>query len=111
MGDLTALYSIADIVFIGGSLVKKGGHNPIEPALFAKPILFGNRMENFREVRDIFIRQQAALEVDSAQHLEYEMRRLLASPAERKALGERAGRLLDENRGATERTMARISAC
>ncbi|MDD5019191.1 MAG: 3-deoxy-D-manno-octulosonic acid transferase [Candidatus Omnitrophica bacterium] len=109
MGDLTALYELADVVFVGGSLVKKGGHNPIEPAVFGKPILFGNCMDNFREIRDIFIRQEAAIEVTGAQNLEYELRRLLASPAERKAFGERARGLLEQNRGATKRTVSKIA--
>jgi len=109
MGDLTALYELADVVFVGGSLVNKGGHNPIEPAVFGKPVLFGKHMDNFREIRDIFIRQGAALEVGTVQDLEYELRRLLASPAERKTLGEKARELLSQNRGATERTVSEIA--
>jgi len=109
MGDLTALYELADVVFVGGSLVTKGGHNPIEPAVFGKPVLFGSHMDNFREIRDTFIRQGAAIEVETAPSLEYELRRLLASPAERKALGEKARELLNQNRGATERTVLEIA--
>ncbi|MFA5038247.1 MAG: 3-deoxy-D-manno-octulosonic acid transferase [Candidatus Omnitrophota bacterium] len=109
MGDLSAVYSLADVVFIGGSLVKKGGHNPIEPAVFGKPVLFGPFMDNFREIRDIFIKEKAAIEVEHSQGLEYEMRRLLASPAERKALGERGRQILSGHRGATERTISEIA--
>ncbi len=109
MGDLMALYELADVVFVGGSLVKKGGHNPIEPAVFGKPVLFGRHMDNFREIRDTFIRQGAAIEVEAAAPLEYELRRLLASPAERKALGDKARELLNQSRGATERTVLEIS--
>lgn len=108
MGDLSALYSLADLVFVGGSLVSTGGHNPIEPALFGKPILFGDHMDNFREIRDIFIREKAALEVQDSQSLEYELRRLLASPSERGILGENARGLLDKNRGAAQRTLKEI---
>lgn len=108
MGDLNALYRVSDIAFVGGSLVPKGGHNPIEPALFGKPILFGKYMDNFREIRDIFIRQEAAIEVDTFQRLEYEVRRLLASPAQRQALGERAGALIDQNRGAAMKTFSAV---
>jgi|GEM_PF-5377585 len=66
-------------------------------------------MDNFREIRDTFIRQGAAIEVETAPSLEYELRRLLASPAERKALGEKARELLNQNRGATERTVLEIA--
>lgn len=108
MGDLSALYRLADMVFIGGSLVKKGGHNPIEPAVFGKPVLFGPFMDNFREIRDIFLREKAALEVQDLQSLEYEMRRLLASPSERARLGGLGKKLLSIHRGAAERTMTEI---
>ena len=108
IGDLNALYRLCDIAFVGGSLVKKGGHNPIEPALFGKPIIFGKHMDNFREIRDIFIGERAALEVDSPQALEYELRRLLGDPHERKALGDRAKALLDKNKGAAGRAFAEI---
>jgi 3-deoxy-D-manno-octulosonic-acid transferase len=108
IGDLSALYGISDIAFIGGSLVRHGGHNPIEPAVFGKPVLFGNHMDNFREIRNIFLKEGAAVQVDSAQSLDYALRKLLASPHERKQLGERAKGLLDKNRGAAERTFAEI---
>jgi len=108
IGDLNSLYKLCDIAFVGGSLVNKGGHNPIEPALFSKPIIFGKYMGNFKEIRDIFISEKAALEVDSAAGLEYELRRLLADEAERKALGQSARGLLDKNKGAALRTFAEI---
>ena len=108
IGDLNSLYGFCDVAFVGGSLVEKGGHNLIEPALFGKPIFFGRHMENFKEIRDIFVRQRAAIEINSAQELEYELRRLLGDPQERKALGERARNLLESNRGAAQRTFSEI---
>ena len=108
IGDLNSLYGFCDVAFVGGSLVEKGGHNLIEPALFGKPIFFGRHMENFKEIRDIFIRHRAAIEINSAQELEYELRRLLGDPQERKALGERARNLLESNRGAAQRTFSEI---
>lgn len=110
IGDLNALYRLCDVAFIGGSLVKKGGHNPIEPALFGKAILFGRYMDNFREVRDIFIREEAAIEVDTPQNLEYELRRLLADTQQIKTLGDKARRLLERNRGAASRTFSAMEA-
>ena len=110
MGDLSALYQFCDVVFIGGSLVNKGGHNPIEPALFGKPIIFGRHMENFKEIRDIFLREKAAIEVSDSVHLEYELRKLLGDPNERKALGVRARLLLDKNRGAAQETLSYLKS-
>ena len=56
MGELLAIYHLADAVFVGGSLVPRGGHNIMEPALFEKPILFGPHMNNFREIASLFRR-------------------------------------------------------
>ncbi|HAJ57718.1 MAG TPA: 3-deoxy-D-manno-octulosonic acid transferase [Candidatus Omnitrophica bacterium] len=103
VGDLNAFYSLCDVAYVGGSLVPRGGHNPIEPALFGKAIVFGRYMDNFREIRDIFIKEKAAIQVESFQSLEYELRRLLASPADRRALGDNAKGLIDRNRGAASR--------
>jgi 3-deoxy-D-manno-octulosonic-acid transferase len=108
MGDLNAVYRLADIVFVGGSMVKKGGHNPIEPALFGKPILFGKFMFNFKEIRNCFLKERAAIEVDGPESLEVALRKLLASPAERKALGDAARGLIEKNRGAAGKTFTAL---
>jgi 3-deoxy-D-manno-octulosonic-acid transferase len=105
IGDLSAMYRLSAIAFVGGSLVARGGHNPIEPAVFARPILFGPHMENFREIRGAFMNEKAAIEVKDGAGLEYEMRNLLNSATHREAIGARARALLDKNRGAAERTM------
>jgi 3-deoxy-D-manno-octulosonic-acid transferase len=104
MGDLNAMYRLADIVYVGGSLVKKGGHNPIEPALFGKPILFGKFMFNFKEIRNCFLKEHAAIEVESPEALELELRKLLASPGDREKLGNAARGLIEKNRGAAGKT-------
>jgi 3-deoxy-D-manno-octulosonic-acid transferase len=106
IGDLTVTYRFADIVFVGGSLVKKGGHNPIEPAVYGKAVLFGPHMTNFREIRDRFVRDEAAVEVADAQGLEFAMRRFLSSKQERDSLGARARQLIEDNRGAAARTLS-----
>jgi 3-deoxy-D-manno-octulosonic-acid transferase len=106
MGDLGALYRLCGVAFVGGSLVDKGGHNPIEPALFGRPVIFGKHMENFKEIRDIFINEKAAIEVNDSLSLEYELRKLLADPNERKLLGDRAQLLLNKNRGAAQQTFS-----
>lgn len=108
MGDLNALYQLCDVAFVGGSLVAKGGHNPIEPALFAKAVIFGPHMENFKEIRDIFLKEDAAIQVEGTEGLEYELRRLFSDSSLRTELGRRARAILDKNRGAALRTFSYI---
>lgn len=110
VGELAYLYEIADIVFMGGSLVPTGGQNVIEPAFFGKPILFGPSMTNFREIADIFKNRQAAVQVHSPQDLEREIRRLLKDEAARSALGRNARKVLADNRGAVERNLDIINS-
>ncbi len=106
VGHLSGLYAIGTVVFIGGSLVPRGGHNPIEPARFRKPVIFGPHTFNFREIVDAFLAAGAAIRVEDARRLEEETARLLAEPAARKDLGERARRLISGGRGATARNVA-----
>ncbi|MFH1965533.1 MAG: 3-deoxy-D-manno-octulosonic acid transferase [Acidobacteriota bacterium] len=105
VGELAYLYEIADLVFMGGSLVPTGGQNVIEPAFFGKPILFGPSMTNFREIAEIFTSRKAAVQVQSLQELEIQVRKLLPDEAERLALGENARQVLENNRGAVERNL------
>ncbi|MBI4982578.1 MAG: 3-deoxy-D-manno-octulosonic acid transferase [Candidatus Omnitrophica bacterium] len=66
IGELLNYYAIADIVFVGGSLIKKGGHNILEPASLAKPIIFGQYMFNFRDTAKLFLKNSAAIQVNNA---------------------------------------------
>jgi 3-deoxy-D-manno-octulosonic-acid transferase len=106
VGELASTFRHATVVFVGGSLVPRGGHNILEPAAFANPIVFGPHMENFREIRDIFLEAQAALEVHSAAELAAAVDRLLSDPQSASELGARARLVVDQNRGATERVLA-----
>lgn len=105
IGELAYLYAIADVVFVGGSLVPTGGHNIIEAAYFSKPILFGPHMENFREVASYFLDSYAALQVDSAQELLPKLTGLLEDPAAQRWLGRNARKVIRDNKGALERTL------
>lgn len=105
VGELSSLFGIADIVFIGGSLVKRGGHNILEPAFFGKPILFGKYMFNFKEIANLFLQKKAAISVDSDRELKKAICGLLDSDKQREELGKRAKQVLEENRGATQRNM------
>src|SRR5215475_4186087 len=115
VGELAALYRFASAVFVGGSLVPKGGHNILEPALYAKPIIVGPHMENFREIAAGFLRRDALLQLRGAgaQALTAELRdalaRLLGDKDYAETLGSNARRAVDENRGATALTVEIIS--
>ena len=107
IGELASLYGLAQVVFVGGSLVAWGGHNLIEAAHFGKPILVGPHMQNFREMARTFLDGGAALQVRDSGDLARRMRELLGSGAVRRGLGRNARRILRDNRGAVDRT-ARI---
>jgi 3-deoxy-D-manno-octulosonic-acid transferase len=105
IGELFNYYSAADIVFIGGSLVKRGGHNVIEPASLKKPVVFGPYMFNFRQISSLFLAHQAALTCIDSQELADRIRELLTSSILSKELGEKAYNLIVNNRGATDRNI------
>jgi 3-deoxy-D-manno-octulosonic-acid transferase len=105
-GELRNFYSVADIIFVGKSLLEHGGQNPIEPAMFGKAVVVGPNMENFPAVMPVFLAANAILQVADASALETDIERLLADAAARQSLGDRAARVVAENRGAIERTVA-----
>ncbi len=105
VGQLVNYYAIADIVFMGGSLVKKGGHNILEPALFAKPILFGRQMFNFRDIADLFLQNHAAILVQCKEELFPKLRFLLDNPVLMSQLGKAAQELVLSNQGATQKNI------
>ena len=93
VGELAQLYGVADVVFVGGSLVPVGGHNMLEPALRGKPVLFGPHTHNFREAAAILLDSGGGQIVRDAGELADGLRTLLADPvlrAERGAAGRRA---------------------
>jgi 3-deoxy-D-manno-octulosonic-acid transferase len=104
VGELGKIYSLATVVFVGGSLAPVGGHNILEPALYGRPILFGPHMRNFQEIAELFLAGGGALSVRDAGDLGEKLLRLLHRPQEAEAMGEKARSLLGQHRGATERT-------
>lgn len=102
MGELASSYGVADVAVMGGSFYKTGGHNPLEPAFWAKPVVCGPHMENFPFIQDFYIGSGAIKTDDSG--LYEVIRELLRSPAKRKAMGERAKALYDEKTGAVAKT-------
>ncbi len=105
MGELRSIYSASDLVFIGGSLIKKGGQNPIEPAVASRPIIFGRWMFNFQDVANNFIENNAAILVDNEQELSLKIEFLLRHPEARKTLGLNAREVVRKNTGSAERTV------
>ena len=108
IGELSRIYRFGTVAFVGGSLVRSGGHNPIEPAAAGLPVCFGPHMSNFREIAATFLRADAAAEVRSPAALVEFAQRMLDDPSARRAYGERARRTVEENRGAAARTAERI---
>ncbi len=106
MGELMLLYGISDIAFVGGSLVKQGGHNPLEPLAFKIPVITGKHTFNFPEVFRMLLEVQGVLEVSStAGGLERAVEALLNSPEGRKCFGNAGYEVLIENRGALQRLL------
>ncbi len=108
IGELAQLYSIAGLVFVGGSLVPTGGHNILEPAAYGQPVLFGPYMNNFLHCAKLLKDAGAGIEVNGLTQLVSEAQRLLADEPLRTKLGEAAREVVKQNRGATQRTLAII---
>lgn len=108
VGELMQLYAVADLVFVGGSLVPVGGHNVLEAALLKKPVLFGPYMHNFKEIAKLLEACSGGLCVADGEALARQTARLLDEAGERLRMGERGHALLEENAGATGRTLAAI---
>jgi len=108
IGHLRDLYGAANVVFIGGSLAKKGGQNPIEAALWGKAVVFGPNMQNFREIADIFIKNTAAVQVKDASQLQEALEGLLKGVPHRRNVAENARNVIEKNSGALARTVDRL---
>ncbi len=103
IGELAALYALADIAFVGGSLVPRGGHNIIEPTQHGVATVVGNHTENFRDIVSLFASRDAVRIVGPAE-LPLVLLELLGNDEERKVLGKRAAETMRSQIGATVRT-------
>ncbi|MBR5346822.1 MAG: 3-deoxy-D-manno-octulosonic acid transferase, partial [Deltaproteobacteria bacterium] len=106
MGEMLRLYALADLVFVGGSLVSVGGHNVLEASLMHRAVLFGPHMHNFREIVRLLLEAGGGAQVQDEAELEEKAAALLSDASLRGQMGEHGFRLLMENQGATEKTMA-----
>lgn len=99
LGELRQFYAMADIAFIGGSLVPFGGHNPLEAAAAGKPAVWGPHMSNFRDMEEMLLEAGCAGKVDSSEQLFHTLRRWFKDPVMRACMGDRARGLMERNRG------------
>ena len=107
IGELASLYALANIAFVGGSLVPRGGHNILEPAQFAKPIVVGPFTENFRDIVGTF-RKADALQIAQPGAIADIFLTLFGSETEQSARGQRALAVFSAHPGATERTLSAL---
>jgi 3-deoxy-D-manno-octulosonic-acid transferase len=108
IGELASLYRLADAVFVGGSLVPGGGHNILEPAAFGKVPIYGQSMENFREMSANFLIAGAAIQVADPDELGVAWTKLLKDEATAARMGDAARNLVEQNRGATQRVLEQL---
>ena len=107
IGELASVYSLASVAFVGGSLVAAGGHNPLEPAQFAVPIVMGPHYANFTAIVDS-LRSHDALRVAAKEELGSTLIELLGDRSVAKAIGARAKEVFDREAGATDRCVTAI---
>ena len=108
MGELAFFYSIATLVFVGGSLIPWGGHNVLEPAVFKKPVLFGPYMWNFLEESLALKASGGAVEVRDDASLYSTFSTLLANPKDMESMGEACFQVVKQHSGATEKSLELI---
>lgn len=119
LGELMAAYALSDIVTMGGSFNEVGGHNPLEPALFKKPVIVGPNMSNFNEIMQQFRQDNAIIELinnpdvnstaqSTSKQLADEVSKLLQQPARQKSLGDKAFNVVLANQGASDKSLLQV---
>jgi 3-deoxy-D-manno-octulosonic-acid transferase len=109
MGEMMSYFDVCDVAFIGGSFSTTGGHNMLEAAALAKPILFGPNVFNFAEISSDLIAQNASIQVQNTDELFEEIITLLADEKRRQLLGNNAKQYFLSKQGAVEKITTIIS--
>jgi len=109
MGELPALYSLCTVAFVGGSLAPIGGHNILEPAMYAKPLFFGPHMQHFPELASMLCAAGGAVQVQNEDALYAGIAHILEHPEAGQAMGRQAQQALVTNRGALDRTTQAVA--
>lgn len=104
IGELGKIYGIGDIVYVGGSLIPRGGHNILEPAAHGKPILTGPHMFNFKDTYALFSGREACITVKDARQLQQSMLQLLQDDGMRAEMSHRSLAIIEENQGAARKS-------
>ncbi|WP_325050561.1 3-deoxy-D-manno-octulosonic acid transferase [Pseudoalteromonas sp. T1lg75] len=107
LGELTMLYGAADVAFIGGSLIERGGHNPLEACAHGIPVLSGQHTFNFDHVYPALINEGGALWVDE-HNLVDTLNSLFSEPQKRADMGASGLKVVQQNQGAINKTLALI---
>jgi 3-deoxy-D-manno-octulosonic-acid transferase len=110
IGDLAAVYELASVAFVGGSLVRKGGHNPLEAARFGVPVVMGPSYENFRDVVERMQAADGIVLIEKEEVLDHALIDLLKNRQRAAAIGERGRAVFDAQAGATARTIQPLKA-
>jgi 3-deoxy-D-manno-octulosonic-acid transferase len=105
IGDLAAVYELACVAFVGGSLVRRGGHNPLEAARFGVPVVMGPSYENFRDVVERMRAADGILIVENREEFEAALIDLMKNREKAAAIGERGRSVFEAQAGATARTV------
>lgn len=108
LGVLSSAYAVCDAAFIGGSLVPFGGHNPLEPAMFKKPVMFGPHMDDFSGIAALLLAEKAACQVADSNGLVAALQMLLTHPVLADDMGKRAFQVYEKNAGAVACTLDRF---
>jgi 3-deoxy-D-manno-octulosonic-acid transferase len=107
-GELPAIYREAVVAFVGGTLVPIGGHNLLEPAQWAKPVLFGPYTDHCAEIADLLIQAGGGLRVSHAEDLTKQVMALFSDDQERERMGQLARQVVEQNQGALQQTLEAI---
>jgi 3-deoxy-D-manno-octulosonic-acid transferase len=110
LGELMVFYAAADVAYVGGSLAPIGGHNLLEPAALALPVLTGPSYSNAREIAALLLARGAALQVNDPAELAAVLERLIGDPAERERIGRVGLEIIAANRGAVSKLLAIVEA-
>ncbi len=105
IGELRSFYSLCDIAFVGGSLVKVGGHNLLEPAAMKKPVIFSRYMFNFKEISEALLSAGGGIMVKDKTELYVQIDNLLSDKELARNMGERAFSVIEMNSGAAQKTI------
>ena len=104
IGELGKVYSVGDVVYVGGSLIPHGGHNILEPAAHGKAIIVGHNMFNFKDTHALFKNRDACITVNNEKELVEEVVRLFDDPQHRARMEEETLAIVNENKGASRKS-------